>query len=126
MAPSARGTPGLRRNSRSISRSRATLRSTGIVKGSMRMGETHSASYFSSGASVTSCFLARVLARSNYIEEQGHVAVHRDSEGIDADGRDPLGLVLLLGRERDVVLLGESAGALELYRGAGPRCGPQG
>src|ERR1017187_2728696 len=50
------------------------------------------------------------------IEEQGHVAVHRDGEGIDADGRDPLGLVLLLGRERDVVLLGESAGARDFER----------
>ena len=56
--------PGLRRSSSSIARSRPSCSSTGMENGSIWQGETQMASYFSSGASVTSCFLASALERA--------------------------------------------------------------
>src|ERR1700691_210724 len=50
------------------------------------------------------------------VQEQRHVAVHRDGEWIDAEGRDPGGLVLLFGRQDDVLLLGERAGVCDFER----------
>ena len=43
--------------------------------------------------------------------EQRELFFDADREGIDPAGRDPGGFVLRFGRERDVVLLGERAGA---------------
>jgi hypothetical protein len=43
--------------------------------------------------------------------EQRELFFHADREGIDLAGRDPSGFVLRFGRERDVVLFGEGAGA---------------
>ena len=57
---SARVMPGLRRSSVSTASRVARFWSTGMVNGSMRQGETQTASYLSSGASATSCLRAAV------------------------------------------------------------------
>ena len=57
-------TPEARRSSLSTAVSSESCSSTLTVKGSIWQGETQVASWFASGASVTSCFLARALERA--------------------------------------------------------------